>query len=699
MSNHFDPDEVSELSSINVERLLADTLLDDHGGFSFWRFFEKWFREKGSSYYFVFKKNLRVTNIQFAELTALIRSHNLVRGTEESLHDLQFVALQDFITGLQELVESFSPLSTHNVNELIASLYAPVLRRQIVIHQFFGSCAVFIPPHLDIDLASVCGYSGYIHDCGEIVYLQQVDYAGKHVFFDAIDRYLLSRRDRESVFFTMFAHEDFTPNDRMMESYLRDGLDDLKFYVEKFYMGTHLLVSVLHEMREKFAGRLVIPEPGDFRETHPKLREQKNVDASRSLWFLVDQSVGPNPREKGEERFFICYEQQFVNENPFHIFDENKPAWIAPVTIPHTLLGAMLNLTEVSRGRDAKRKVIVRDPFSGTGTTWLECLKYQNVLAQCSDLEPITPALVADNLKFFKTSTSDLKRLIGQLEALTASAVEKLQQPERITGGKNEPALEAYNKAIALFDTVHLDDRTYAVTFPKALIRSLRRLTLLERILFYLALRTARRNMAAIERRSATWSTIFCKEARSLVAQIKTLCTQRERGRKEYNGHANFALAQGNYSLSLSLAKAVLKSTPDPTNRAITVKDALDIEPDSCDIIVTDPPYGFNTDDDPHQLASLYSQMISVFIRALKNEGQLVLCLPDRSHIGRRSYFFTHKQMVTHQVLAAAEAAHREVIALTFAVPRRDIFRPPYYWESERALRRAILHFRIRDIV
>ena len=44
------------------------------------------------------------------------------------------------------------------------------------------------------------------------------------------------------------------------------------------------------------------------------------------------------------KRFLICYKQEFRNENPFHIFDENKPAWVSHTTAPHALTAAMLNI-------------------------------------------------------------------------------------------------------------------------------------------------------------------------------------------------------------------------------------------------------------------------------------------------------------------------------------------------------------------
>ena len=98
-------------------------------------------------------------------------------------------------------------------------------------------------------------------------------------------------------------------------------------------------------------------------------------------------------------------------------------------------------------------------------------------------------------------------------------------------------------------------------------------------------------------------------------------------------------------------------------------------------------------------LAQLYRDVIAVMLRALKDEGQIILALPDRSYTGRQVPNFVTKQIVTHQLLAAAEQQGLEVFEEAYSVPSPgQSLRAPYYWESERALRRAILHFRIRNL-
>lgn len=73
----------------------------------------------------------------------------------------------------------------------------------------------------------------------------------------------------------------------------------------------------------------------------------------------------------------------------------------------------------------------------------------------------------------------------------------------------------------------------------------------------------------------------------------------------------------------------------------------------------------------------------------------MVIALPDWSHTGRQIPAFALKDFVAHQVLIVAEELKREVIISGVQAPRA-VGGPPFYWESEKALRRAILHFRFR---
>ncbi len=183
----------------DFEKLLADILLSSEKlhteqhlrvkksvgkkqwHFSVSDFYDKWFREHGKAYYFLFRKNLKVTNIQFAELLSLIRAHNKSKETDEPVHELQFLSVSRFYEAVAEIVNSFprkddEPRSRY---ELISRMYYSLLSRHVVVDTFYGSCAVYIPPNLEIDLPLICAHSGYIHSCGINVFTRKIDKSKK----------------------------------------------------------------------------------------------------------------------------------------------------------------------------------------------------------------------------------------------------------------------------------------------------------------------------------------------------------------------------------------------------------------------------------------------------------------------------------------------------------------------------------------
>lgn len=162
------------------------------------RFFDKWFRGLGSAYFFLFKKNLDVTNIQFPELLALLTSHTRSSPAPGAPTSLQFMsepALRDLV---EEVVNSLGDglsdeRSKAQAIELIADLYGPFLARSVVVHPLHGSCAAYLPPGLSLDLQSLCYESGYVHSAGRNVFMRRTDKAGREELLDSIDRHLRAR--------------------------------------------------------------------------------------------------------------------------------------------------------------------------------------------------------------------------------------------------------------------------------------------------------------------------------------------------------------------------------------------------------------------------------------------------------------------------------------------------------------------------
>ena len=76
-------------------------------GFDAAAFFHGWYRDLGSVYTFVFRKNLSVTNIQFAELLALLRLHVSYAQESTDRPSLQFINSTDFRKYTTDLVLEF----------------------------------------------------------------------------------------------------------------------------------------------------------------------------------------------------------------------------------------------------------------------------------------------------------------------------------------------------------------------------------------------------------------------------------------------------------------------------------------------------------------------------------------------------------------------------------------------------------------
>jgi tRNA G10 N-methylase Trm11 len=517
--------------------------------------------------------------------------------------------------------------------------------------------------------------------------------------FAEIAEYIGTQKSR--ILFRPYSHEDFTYFDRGQQHDLRFGLDDVKLYTQKYFIGDTRLVSVIEEMRTKaeFADKLVIPEPGDY-HNDPELIaaecKRGGFDPSHSLFLVMDHSLDDEGTHRGDLHFIICYDQKLVNENPFHLFDENKPAWADHTTLPHTLAGAMINITRPYWPKDGK--VSVCDCFVGSGTTLLEASKFDDTECAGVDLEPIGPQLVHDNIEFFSASAAEVRETFDSLSLV----LKELTQPDQSLAArktwKNSDEGVAYEEAQGLHEQwERWNAENMRVTASSAeIVASLASKRILVKLLFYTKLKAVRRFEAAISSGSISREFALRHEITDLLAQIYQLISLRERtsAAKLREGHR--LKYEGRYSDALSINDSYLSTLKIGLPARILVQDIKDWSPNAVyDVIITDPPYGFNTNQDRRLLADVYACALRKAIGCLRNGGQLVIALPDWSHTGRQIPAFALKDFVAHQVLTIAEELKREVIHSAIQVPH-SIGGPPYYWESEKALRRAILHFRFR---
>jgi tRNA G10 N-methylase Trm11 len=782
------------------------------------RFLKKWFTDYknihnihngGKAYFFLFRKNLKVTNIQFSELLALLQTYNEDEFKGHNVKKLIFMSFAELKDKISDSLDTLWNFDSANRCDKIIEIYSDILYRVVVVDSFFGSCAVFIPPHLKINLEKICGDSGYIHSCGRNVFTRKIGKTTKEEFFCSLKDYLgyketQNSNDEEKIFFTAYSHEYHTTYDRHKEAVLRSGLDDVKVYEDKLWMGKDRLVSVIRQMEKEFGHQLQIPAPGDYRQAHKDLleKESSKIDRNQTIWLIVDHSIDSRDyKNPGQERYYICYAQEFVNENPFHIFDEDKPAWIADITMPHTLTGAMINITRP--WWDTSKKVSIADPFGGTATTWFESLKFsdKDVECVCSDVgevqnntdnqddlaKDIHFLLAKDNLEVFSASCEKLNKLGIKLNLLVkvltifdtkidsediVNYLEEKEQGkepsiqtnwqklikdiekdneenEKLKEDNKEPVwcsnypkndneicqivceiLKAWREAFKLGYFELIPEREHEkygsrCQWTQDIINDLYKpknnlfneeTIFLYRILFYITLRTVIRHTVILEKRTGElllkpetrlmsqenrkdWRNAYTKELITLISRLREL--HKLRSREEFNQNNEqkqpVLTFLDTYSYGCSIGYKFLEEKFKDNTSQIKKRDVRDIEEDSYNLIVTDPPYGLNIKEKIEDLAKLYQDAFKAIINALKDDGQLVLGLPDRSHTGRQLPFFTQKDSVRRQIIAIAENEGFEIINTLSEVPEpKEIFQAPYYWESERALRRAILHFRFR---
>jgi len=681
---------------IDVSKVLTNCIVNSIESFDFkWdKFFRNWFRENGTPLFFLFKKNLSVTNTQYVELFSLLTQYSSIKNDSRSPQKLLFYTTEHIKTTFSDVINSI--IEDYNPNDIslinhFSKQYLDVFRSTVAIDMFYGSCSVFLPHGIYVDLEKIVSDSGYIHSAGTSVYIRNIKKSKKNDFLSSID-YYLSTNNSQRIPFIVYSHEDFSGFDKDSAELIERGIEQCKIFIDKMSMGSYRLSSIISEMQtvDKYNRKLLIPQPGNYSKQH-------SFKGSKSLWLISDRSIsGGQLKNPGQSRYYICYEQSLKNDSPFFYFDENKPAWKSHTTLPHSLTAALLNTS-----RQSLNDGNICDPFSGTGTTWFEAkrLNLPNKV-HSSDLSPATSILVSDNLNFFLLSLNRLELLYRELKFCFPETSIPGQFKFSFSNDKHV-ILDPYTQAKELLEYLRLEqsneDQEYS--FSSESVKRLYDLPYLSRLVFYVALRAELRFQGSFKRKAMTYEKAYEKSLNKLLDQIAMLIELRQ----EINTNSNvnnfqkdtYIKTVATYSVRL-IPSFIMK---DIKNLNIALEediissfDARNLKKSSNDLIICDPPYGFNTNEDTFELGDLYVEFIDKAIDSLKPFGQLIMCLPAESYTGKDLPYCTRSDLVSRSILIKAHLKGRKVFKPANSIPMLSL-NPPYYWESERALRRVILHF------
>ena len=735
------------------------------------------------SYIFLFWKNLSVTNISIVELASLLRTH--VRDRKENTRvPIDFISTEEYKTFLGNIWESLFSLETDEDEEIlvaanmaadserkkqfvidrinravdqILSFHENFFQRTVIFDIYFTSVLIHVPLSLMVNIGTVAIESGYVHSAGLAIYVRNIEKAEKDPFVSRLGRYL-DMHPGKRFFITPYASEFFAPFESKSSASVRNGLDGVRLQLKKHYFEDVSLLSFVAELKKLFPNHLSIPSGvKDYSEERANSRNEK-ANEEITIWFIADGGVAFDSIEKTANKnrhlYIIAYAQTHLNHNQLNIFKERKPAWIASTTLPHTLSAAMINiarhcweLTERQRVGRIEKLVIV-DPFCGTGTTLLDSLaRFSNATIIGLDQSQIMPALVRTNLEYFSSQPPQIARILSMLRTIRDRIKDEVAHPTTTDGmlsrmakrdlhksfsGEMTPendfeyclhllmeeisiASEGQTTDISDLSVYKLAIRGFSSNVIELLSSSTHPLRL--KVLFYLLWRALLMNTFSFRADARTPLGVFAVFIDELDKSIKQHQDFEKLLRDPIRAQGRaFCERIGSYS-----REGAIQSDFFGSNYAKPViLDPAQIEADSIallneglhlcraddsikllknlkqtvDIVVTDPPYGFNAfESESEDMKSLYARMVPALIDTLRPWGQLIIALPAYAKNGKRIPFYQTRESVMKQIVAHVEANGRKIVSYVETSPAsRDLFRLPWYWGTNSAIERRILH-------
>jgi hypothetical protein len=439
---------------------------------------------------FVFRKNIKVTNVQFTELLSLVRSgttyldvkKNLDGSTidkdicarvyekskrmkaifsslwdSQTLPKLDDTQRSDHETGADSDEPARRSERRRSVTAFVdefSKRYSTLFSDTILVDTYAGSAQIHVSPAITLDYEKICAESGYIYSCGYTIYMRRSTKVTVSKLREKIAQWLKNVHRDASISFVIYSKEQFpTGNNPDVVRAELNGLDDLKFHLDKFFFH-YCPVSDLHreltdEKKIEDQAFEMMKENNDIditairqialcstRHNSELFSAEGMKDSSPSIWLFMDKPLELGEPIRATDRYFVCFLQQYRNANQLFEIDEAKPGWTHPVTLPHTLTAAMLNIARAALPKGAKT-VRILDPFFGCGTTFFEALKFAGHI-EFKGYDLYSPNLTAFNLN------RDFLGMAANKKQLLADEVKALIAPARVEQAWTHPGAPSF---------------------------------------------------------------------------------------------------------------------------------------------------------------------------------------------------------------------------------------------------------------
>ena len=391
------------------------------------------------SYFFLFWKNLGVTNISLAELLSLIRTFSRNRKTGDQLL-IDFSSTKNYKSFFRNLWESIflyipAPSATNSIPEFphdeveravdaLIKFHEEFFLRTIIVDSYYTSVVVHIPPSIRVDTRSVTVQSGYVHSSGAALYFRNIEKAEQRAIIEILSEYFALHPNKK-FFITPYAAEFFSPFEHESSASIRNGLDGVRIQLGKHYIEQEQLLNFLMRLEALFPQSLCTPGGATDYSYERRISLRDGATSDCTIWFVTDYGITIDDIHRAVHRsreiYIVIYAQYYFNNNQLTIYKERKPAWFQSTTLPHTLSAAMINIAR--HYSDLKRSVAIQlilDPFCGTGTTLFDAyVRFPGAAVVGLDSNPLVPLLVRHNASFF-ANAEEVPPLLSTIKSIEA---------------------------------------------------------------------------------------------------------------------------------------------------------------------------------------------------------------------------------------------------------------------------------------